>query len=383
MFLDQFSLLIAIGFSGAALCVTLIGAWTGARGDTFLLSWCVGLAAIVAGVMLFGVSARHYTPLLHMTSYLALIAGAGVLYAGAMQFRVQTADWHLVASATLGALGATAPAFVLGHAGIGAIAGNIAFGSLLVLNARQYWRGRRELPLAMRANAVLYVLTAASFFLCSLVLLAERRWVLTAIPSNWAEDLNLIVAIVGLTGIGGLSLTLNQSRLARFYRMEAMTDSLTGLLNRRGLTERFGRTALGQRSAVIVFDLDHFKDINDRYGHAAGDIVLRRFATVIVANTRATDIASRIGGEEFCVILQNTGRAGALAIAERIRKELQDQQIVTPQCDIGVTVSAGIAITTDKGRQFDALLEEADAALSIAKSTGRNRVFNSNIRLVA
>ena len=162
-----------------------------------------------------------------------------------------------------------------------------------------------------------------------------------------------------------------------------MTDTLTGLLNRRGLTERFGRTALGQRSAVIVFDLDHFKDINDRYGHAAGDIVLRRFATVIVANTRATDIASRIGGEEFCVILQNTGRAGALAIAERIRKELQDQQIVTPQCDIGVTVSAGIAITTDKGRQFDALLEEADAALSIAKSTGRNRVFNSNIRLVA
>src|SRR5690606_12280864 len=117
-------------------------------------------------------------------------------------------------------------------------------------------------------------------------------------PDNWVEDINLVVCLIGITCIGALSLALNQSRLARSHRQEAMTDPLTVLPNRRAMYERHFRT-LPRGTAVIAFDLDRFKEINDRFGHAVGDEVLRHFAMTLRSNVRPSDTVARIGGEEF------------------------------------------------------------------------------------
>jgi diguanylate cyclase (GGDEF)-like protein len=126
-----------------------------------------------------------------------------------------------------------------------------------------------------------------------------------------------------------------------------------------------------------VMDLDHFKAINDRFGHAAGDQVLKAFADIVVANIRSSDIAARLGGEEFCLRLSNSPPAAAAAMAERIRSHLEAKAFMTPAGTIRATVSAGIAVRSGEPESLQALLDRADVALYQAKESGRNRVHIS------
>ena len=231
--LDQLSLLTAIAFSSAALTVTLFVGWLSARRDTYLLSWSLGLVLVVAGVILFGTIGQDYSPTQQFASYALTLAGFASIHAGAVQFRGNALPLVVVAIMGFGLIALTGVAFLAGISGIGAIFANLGMALLMALSAYEYWSGRAESRLPMVANAALYAVSSITFVLCALVLLFEQRWVLTARPENWAEDINAIVLIVGITGIGAISLTLNQSRSARHHRREAMTDALTGLLNRR------------------------------------------------------------------------------------------------------------------------------------------------------
>ncbi|NGN44493.1 GGDEF domain-containing protein [Mesorhizobium sp. CGMCC 1.15528] len=381
MFFDQVTLLLAIGVSSGALCVTLFGAWIGSRRDTFLFDWSAGLGSIVLGVVLISVIGRNYDPVLQAASFTTLLIGFGFIYAGSMQFRLGTTHWVKVWAVTgLGAL-STIGAFALGFSGIGTIIANLGIAFLLVLTGWQYWGGRSEAPIAMAASAILYAISAVSFALCGLVIALERQWILTALPTNWAESINSIVVIIGLTGIGALSLSVNQARISRFHRMEALTDPLTKLLNRRALMDRY-TAAARPRTAVVLFDLDHFKSINDSYGHAMGDLVLCHFAEILSTRIRISDVAARVGGEEFCVILHNVDRQIAMKFAEHIRAKIEEKAVTTTKGPISVTVSVGVAYSSDRGESFNALLERADQALYKAKTGGRNRVKSATVRLV-
>ena len=132
----------------------------------------------------------------------------------------------------------------------------------------------------------------------------------------------------------------------------------------------------------MLFDLDHFKSINDKYGHAAGDLVLCHFAETISSKTRISDIAARVGGEEFCVILHNVDEQMALQFAERIRMKTAGKTVPSDKGQIAVTVSAGVAYSASGEETFDSLFEQADQALYGAKTEGRNRVKSDLIRLV-
>lgn len=156
----------------------------------------------------------------------------------------------------------------------------------------------------------------------------------------------------------------------------ARTDALTGLANRRTLQEalqreiaRAGRHA--ESLSVIMADLDHFKSINDQFGHVTGDQVLARTASVFGSQLRPYDLAARYGGEEFVLLLPGTSAEGAIAAAERIRMEVSE--IKVPGCATQITISLGVAswVTDEAPEEFVA---RADQALYRAKNTGRNRV---------
>lgn len=163
--------------------------------------------------------------------------------------------------------------------------------------------------------------------------------------------------------------------VAEELERRAATDPLTGLSNRRSFEERFGANRhAGTSGCLALFDLDHFKRVNDRFGHATGDEVLRRFAAVLRASVRDGDLAARLGGEEFVVILSGATLLQAQEVCERIRVRLANTVFLSPGREkIQVTVSAGLAALSDD-LPGDAILAHADAALYRAKREGRNRL---------
>lgn len=159
-------------------------------------------------------------------------------------------------------------------------------------------------------------------------------------------------------------------------RTQALTDELTGLYNRRHCEA--GLQAVledGRRhhepTSIAYFDIDAFKSINDAFGHGTGDEVLRCFADVLRAHTRAGDLVCRTGGEEFTVVLPRTAAPQARCLAERISKAVRGARL-GPRADL--TVSAGVATTVDSLDDFDGLVQRADGALLLAKRAGRDRV---------
>jgi diguanylate cyclase (GGDEF)-like protein len=153
---------------------------------------------------------------------------------------------------------------------------------------------------------------------------------------------------------------------------EAHTDQLTGLLNRRSLEDEVHRIVDSRQSYTVAYgDLDHFKDVNDVYGHDAGDAALRMFARVLRDSVRPNDIPARYGGEEFVVVLPECSVADASQVLERVRENLARAQAAatSPSC----TVSFGVA-RSDSGRGFNEVLKVADHALAQAKEQGRDRI---------
>jgi two-component system cell cycle response regulator len=161
----------------------------------------------------------------------------------------------------------------------------------------------------------------------------------------------------------------------------AVTDTLTGLHNRRYMTTQAAalvqRAAMGgEPVAALLVDIDHFKRINDTFGHDVGDEVLKEFAVRLATNVRGIDLACRYGGEEFVVIMPDTELKDALRIAERLRLHVAGTPFRAPGLGepLSVTISVGVACTEGEGDTPDALLKRADEAVYEAKAHGRNQV---------
>jgi diguanylate cyclase (GGDEF)-like protein len=160
----------------------------------------------------------------------------------------------------------------------------------------------------------------------------------------------------------------------------ATHDPLTGLMNRRLVLELTHHELERARRyrlpvCVLMIDLDHFKQVNDTYGHLAGDDVLKQFASILSKNTRAVDIVGRYGGEEFVVVMPETGLEGALVFAERLRTAVERHEFVTRSGQkLHITCSIGVTQGEPELLDIDHLLALADKALYRAKEEGRNRV---------
>jgi diguanylate cyclase (GGDEF)-like protein len=175
---------------------------------------------------------------------------------------------------------------------------------------------------------------------------------------------------------------VNKQRLQRAnqqLRHLSHTDSLTGLNNRghweAELRREFARhRRYGSQAALVIFDIDHFKRINDTYGHQAGDKVIQSVAEVVQKAIRDSDIAGRYGGEEFVVLLSDVDREGGRQFSERLRRMVEQVTVEYGGQNIGFTISLGVADLTQCGEGYQQLIELADRALYQSKSGGRNRV---------
>jgi diguanylate cyclase (GGDEF)-like protein len=159
----------------------------------------------------------------------------------------------------------------------------------------------------------------------------------------------------------------------------ARTDQLTGIANRRHFNEMFARMIgetdrYGGSAALVLADIDFFKNVNDTYGHEAGDEVLIAVAHALAGERRTTDFAARIGGEEIALLLPQTDVQGAREVSERLRARVESLVVKVRDTEIRVTASFGVAMYTARSGAGPRLFERADKALYVAKNGGRNRV---------
>lgn len=204
----------------------------------------------------------------------------------------------------------------------------------------------------------------------------------------WSECAVMLLAHFGncalinvvLSGVGlfVVSKTTRMAEQTAAWHRAAITDALTGLLNRRGFmdqAERHYRRAVidSKPVALMMIDIDYFKSINDGYGHDAGDLVIQQVAQHLQKDFRASDITARFGGEEFCVLLTGVNPSTAIASAERLRENLARPAVVAANAKVPFTVSIGVACA-DSASELTRLIKLADLALYDAKQNGRNVV---------
>jgi diguanylate cyclase (GGDEF)-like protein len=254
--------------------------------------------------------------------------------------------------------------------------------------AFEFWRGRSE-PLVSRWPAIFMLFAHGALYLLRTPLGDLLPWLTRNNPlleSVWLSVLSF-EALLFTIAIAFILLAMAKERAEYRHKTAAMIDPLTGISNRRAFLqegeEHFARQVSDPRpTAVMLLDLDNFKSINDRYGHAVGDQVLEIFAKIASSCLRRIDLFGRLGGEEFGALLHDTTRDRALVVAEQIRSAFAAATREVEGRPIAGTVSIGIVVAYDTVLDLSALLAQADHALYRAKHAGRNRIEIASIELI-
>lgn len=350
------------------------------------LAWPLGFLLSGAALLTFPVQAPAYQTAMNVVNHLAAGVSAAALLAGFWQFNgdpVRRAPLLLIVALPVAGL-------VLGQwlrpdpvirLACSACAQLICYLLLFTLLAHPFREEVRPLYRGLRVLLGAYLLVFGWQYALILAPLAGVE----PPPAGAAgyRPLFSVASLLFMVALAVACIALQCVRIAAQHADSAATDWLTGLLNRRGLAlfarQNDARHARGGFcSAVICMDLDHFKTVNDRFGHATGDTVLRSLAEIIRRNVRAEDVVARQGGEEFAVLLSDNTEAQAIEVAERIRIDFLAVQHPAPRGErFQVSLSAGVAEVGGEGGTENAL-EQADAALYMAKAAGRNRVVGAS-----
>jgi diguanylate cyclase (GGDEF)-like protein len=367
--LDFASLLVAIGFSTAFLAAVLLAAWRTTRRDGFLFSCAIGTLLVAVSVGFSTIDSVSPSLWAQALGLGLLLAGEAYLYGSAAQFRLGTSPSRRVSVATAASVAPVLLTLLAGWNGLAYSVSYVASAVLLCLVAYEFLRSRAQAPMTISGITVLFSLVGLSFLPRAVLVLTRDGLIVAGPPRNWAQDLSLMLVIGAIPALGALIMALSQIRTADAHRREALTDPLTGLLNRRALFETL-EDGFPPAGVAVLFDIDEFKAINDTHGHATGDRVIALFAEAVRQDLPATASVARIGGEEFALVLRNTTLDQAVRHAEAVRARfIAHVRAVT---GLACTVSAGIA--AGDSASVDRVLAEADRALYEAKRQGRNRV---------
>ncbi len=365
-----------------AVCVTLllgavlVIAWMQERIPA--LAWW-GAAYLIGGFsgVLWQVSDRFASPLPANIANILLFVAVGMIWGAARLFHGRRQRWGAqLFGAAVWLIACFFPAFT--HS----MAPRIVVSSLIVagytfLIAAELWQERRKSLIGRWPASFVPMLHGAIFlFPVALAALAPAGDGIRGGLAGWVAVFAIEILLY-VIGAAFLVLILAKDRTVRLYKLEATTDPLTGVLNRRGFFEAAGVVMQASRRdmapvSVLVFDLDHFKSINDRFGHDGGDAALQLFATMARKSMRADDVIGRLGGEEFVAILPGT-LADAAVVAERVRSAFAAADVGVDSRPITATASIGVASGSPLAA-IETLIGRADAALYRAKAKGRNRI---------
>ena len=244
--------------------------------------------------------------------------------------------------------------------------------------AYEFWRGRNE-PLVSRWPAIFMFFTCGALFLLRTPLGSVLPWVQDpqVFDTVWLTVLSF-EALLFTIAIAFILLAMAKERVELLHKRAAMVDSLTGIANRRaflegGVTMALRLDANPRPVSILLIDLDHFKSINDSFGHAVGDRVLQTFATMARGKIGKDDLIGRLGGEEFAIALYDADHHKAMQIAETIRATFAGITADVDGHSVDATCSIGVSVCDDGPFDMSVLLGQADQALYTAKERGRNR----------
>jgi diguanylate cyclase (GGDEF)-like protein len=321
---------------------------------------------------------------LHASGRAAIVAGLAANFAGALgvalffvairRFVGRTVDRRPLGAMVI--VVTIAGAVTGEHVAWAAIFNGFAYAGYEGLNALALWRDpRAETRRVQRVVALVYLCMGIVLPLRAVALLRIGESGLVLDPANaWQVPIYVFGFVyLVVTNLGFVLMCKTRAEVE--VRLQARTDDLTGLPNRRALDEEIGHALAharrtGRPFAIVMADVDRFKFINDTHGHAVGDATLAAFAARLAGALRAPDRAYRYGGEEFCLLLDDSDPAGARTLAERAR-----EQIMLPFDGAMRALTASFGVTAwQPGDTFDTLFRRADRALYAAKSGGRNRV---------
>ena len=363
-------------FITATASALLLFAWMQNRGERALALWGIGYLFGSAGVGMLALGGTFPGNVANPAASALICIAYGVMWAGARAFEGRRVQLVLVvAGAVLWIVFCQWSGFAeMGQARLVALSAILA--TYTLLSAGEVWRAR-DPELMSRWPTLVLLLIHANFMLARMPLAG-------ALPlSAMGEGQRIFVSVMALEAlfatfaVAFLRVSMTKERVELQQRKAALTDALTGIANRRGFFERGDRLlddALADRRpvALLLFDLDHFKDVNDAAGHHAGDQVLRSLAQLVATVVGANDLFARMGGDEFACLLPGANMARALQMAEAVRRGFDTLRMEGLTCH--PTVSVGLAIASESGQTLASLLASADRALYRAKGDGRNRV---------
>lgn len=374
--LDISTLVVVATCVTALLGLLLLFAWAQER--IRALAWW-GAAYLIGGfsVGLWFLSGNGSTFVPSFVPSVLLFLAFGMIWSAARLFHGRPVLWVAMTSGSMAWLLAGAiPGFAdVGHGRV--VVAALIISTYTFLTAAELWRERRK-SLMRRWPALFVPVLHGAIFLLPIPLagiLPEERGVMS-LASGWIAVFALEMILYAV-GTAFIVLVLSKEQTLRMHKTAAVIDPMTGLFNRRGFVEGVRQVMAAQARrnepvCVLVFDLDHFKSINDRFGHAVGDETLKLFASCVATNVRQSDLVARLGGEEFAAVISGTLEHGVSA-AERVRVAFETAARAISGRYIGASVSVGVA-SGGACEGIDALLARADGALYDAKDAGRNRV---------
>jgi diguanylate cyclase (GGDEF)-like protein len=347
-----------------------------------LLHWAVHAALSALAVACFVSAVRPADEIVRGVGNLCIVASFIALQRGIWSFFGRPRPWRIHAALVL----AVAIATVLGlDAAFGPLRVAVISGALAYLSVATAWDVQAETQrrLELRWGAVLAIpvlLAGIVFAFRALAAVFRPSVIVSIVTAN--SSFNVASAVLYQIVALAFQLTLVALVVSQFVaelKNASRYDALTGLLNRRAFEEALEAEVhrsrrLGEPFSVLMLDADHFKEINDREGHAAGDRALQHLGTLMAAHMRDIDRVGRYGGEEFVVLLPGTSRADALVTAERLREKVQGLPPRWQERALPLTVSIGVSEWHGEHDDVASLLARADAALYQAKEAGRNCV---------
>ncbi|MCT9870641.1 GGDEF domain-containing protein [Paenarthrobacter aurescens] len=379
MVLDAFSVRVALGVVTVTLLVLFCASFHRTR-SPYAGWWSLALLEFMVGNAAFLLNGSSHQQWANPLGNVLVVAGAFSVWAGAKTLRDQTAEpWKLALGPAV-----TAVASFLENPGNNVWSGGFVYLAMMTvgitLAAYDLWFIKASHSQVHKALSIAAGLLAVYYF---------GRWMVYAVEGPASHTFSTyfgpapsgLISLVLLVTVSFSMTALTSDQLIKGLKERAARDHLTGLLNRGTFLELASAEldrlhSTGSGAAVVLADLDHFKAVNDEYGHGAGDVALQAFAEACAASVRSTDLIGRYGGEEFVLFLPGATQDRAESIATEISRRMAAMR--APEGVAFPTISYGVTSSIPAGADLNFMIEVADAALYSAKAQGRNRIVGAD-----